>query len=303
VDELIISGKKYISSKRASEITGYAKDYVGQLARSGKIPATRVGRAWYVDESKLISHENSEGEQEGTQIQQIPKAESPIESPFSRVQHTKQRTFTNVSHALAVAPKDFQKTWSRIRYFEDDAVLFPAVQETHDLSASLKREEDKIISDSRESNPVRLRVLQNSLNAHVQRSAFKASPETVPASKPKSMPISAKTKTKIHSYRTSKLLSGNIQLAFLTLAIFLLSGGILASGLLISSHLAISEGTGAYTANALFSYENAREVMASSPILQGGIHALIDFFSTIFNSFWVLFSKGLQFLFDLVHLV
>ena len=32
-DEMQIEGKPYISSKRASELSGYAQDYIGQLAR------------------------------------------------------------------------------------------------------------------------------------------------------------------------------------------------------------------------------------------------------------------------------
>lgn len=47
-DELFLQGKGYISSKRASVVTGYAQDYIGQLARSGVIDAQRVGGLWYV---------------------------------------------------------------------------------------------------------------------------------------------------------------------------------------------------------------------------------------------------------------
>ena len=41
--ELFFDGKKYISSKRAAELYGYASDYVTQLCRDGKISAERVG--------------------------------------------------------------------------------------------------------------------------------------------------------------------------------------------------------------------------------------------------------------------
>lgn len=56
MDEVTIDGKVYISSKRAAEITGYAKDYVGQLCREGYIDAKMVGRGWYVLESSIRSH-------------------------------------------------------------------------------------------------------------------------------------------------------------------------------------------------------------------------------------------------------
>lgn len=56
MDELTIGDKIYISSKRAAEITGYAKDYVGQLCREGRVEATLVGRSWYVLETSIRAH-------------------------------------------------------------------------------------------------------------------------------------------------------------------------------------------------------------------------------------------------------
>jgi len=49
-------GKEYISSKRAAQMTGYAQDYVGQLARSGKIGSRQVAGRWYVEKDELRSH-------------------------------------------------------------------------------------------------------------------------------------------------------------------------------------------------------------------------------------------------------
>jgi|GEM_PF-1600546 hypothetical protein len=55
-DSLIIDGKTYISSRRASEIAVYSKDYVGQLCREGKLVCRRVNRLWWVDESSIRKH-------------------------------------------------------------------------------------------------------------------------------------------------------------------------------------------------------------------------------------------------------
>ncbi len=51
-----LTGKNYISASRASEITGYNSDYVGQLARAGKIKSEQIGNRWYVDEDSLSEH-------------------------------------------------------------------------------------------------------------------------------------------------------------------------------------------------------------------------------------------------------
>lgn len=56
MDEIIIDEKKYVSSKRAAKMTGYAKDYIGQLCREGRVPARLVGRSWYVLESAIQDH-------------------------------------------------------------------------------------------------------------------------------------------------------------------------------------------------------------------------------------------------------
>jgi hypothetical protein len=54
--EITLDGSVYVSSKRAAEIAGYAQDYVGQLARSGKIDARRVGGLWYIKHDSLLQH-------------------------------------------------------------------------------------------------------------------------------------------------------------------------------------------------------------------------------------------------------
>jgi hypothetical protein len=55
-DEISMDGKEYISSKRASELSGYAQDYIGQLARSGSIDAQRVGGLWHVSMASLQNY-------------------------------------------------------------------------------------------------------------------------------------------------------------------------------------------------------------------------------------------------------
>jgi hypothetical protein len=56
MDEITFDDKTYVSSKRAAQITGYAKDYIGQLCREGRVGARLVGRNWYVLESSIREH-------------------------------------------------------------------------------------------------------------------------------------------------------------------------------------------------------------------------------------------------------
>ena len=49
-------GKDYISASRASKLTGYNQDYIGQLARTGKVLARQVGNRWYIDREGIQVH-------------------------------------------------------------------------------------------------------------------------------------------------------------------------------------------------------------------------------------------------------
>ena len=83
MDELIIGEKKYISSKQAAKVTGYAKDYIGQLCREGRVSARLVGRSWYVLESALHDHRFGEPKEASVRSAQATpmKSVSGWESP------------------------------------------------------------------------------------------------------------------------------------------------------------------------------------------------------------------------------
>lgn len=55
-DEIKVGDETYISSKRASEITRYSRDYIGQLARRGLVEARRIGGLWYIMEKSLLAY-------------------------------------------------------------------------------------------------------------------------------------------------------------------------------------------------------------------------------------------------------
>lgn len=76
-DELSIEGKQYISSKRAADLSGYAQDYVGQLARKGLIDAQRIGGLWYVFMESLAKYK----EKADTYVPVPPQATFKNENP------------------------------------------------------------------------------------------------------------------------------------------------------------------------------------------------------------------------------
>ena len=75
MDDLEISGKLYISSKKAAKQNKYHVDYIGQLVRSGKIVGTKVGRAWYVEADSLAAYlgQEQESQSKSVHVQNVPE--------------------------------------------------------------------------------------------------------------------------------------------------------------------------------------------------------------------------------------
>lgn len=85
MDELVLEGETYFSTKRAAKETGYAKDYVGQLCREGRVTARLVGRSWYVLASAIREHRFGGSQPEKTQASKGSKSEVlPVAVPSTR---------------------------------------------------------------------------------------------------------------------------------------------------------------------------------------------------------------------------
>ncbi|MFT5352426.1 MAG: hypothetical protein ACI9GH_000281, partial [Candidatus Paceibacteria bacterium] len=52
-NEVNLDNKKYIPSKEAGDLLGYAPDYVSRLCREGKLEGKKMGRAWFVEEESI----------------------------------------------------------------------------------------------------------------------------------------------------------------------------------------------------------------------------------------------------------
>src|SRR3989344_3991077 len=61
--EFFFEGEKYISSRRAYELYGYASDYITQLCRASKVPGRRIGKYWFVSEEGLKKHKNKKAKE------------------------------------------------------------------------------------------------------------------------------------------------------------------------------------------------------------------------------------------------
>ncbi len=156
MDEIFIEEKKYISSKQAAKVTGYAKDYIGQLCREGRVPARLVGRNWYVLETAIQDHRfgDSEMEQGDTEkgeeaISEIPE---PVNPAASGIQESWQAWFDRVDTAVEKPTESVESEKMEIEVVEDS----PIEQET---IAEEESEPEKPVVDSIEATVVPIRTI------------------------------------------------------------------------------------------------------------------------------------------------
>ena len=140
-DELILDDVKYISVKRAAEITQYSRDYIGQLCREGKILANRIGRNWYVAEKSIIRH----------------KTENGTETPFVSQEAVEQSADVQLPNSLGKKDEEKPQDSPRPRknvyseplatYYSDDRPLLPQLkkEKTEDLIESTREDDERTV--------------------------------------------------------------------------------------------------------------------------------------------------------------
>jgi hypothetical protein len=196
MDEITIDDKTYISSKRAAEITGYAKDYVGQLCREGHVEARMVGRSWYVYEPSIRAHRF--GEEPETASAAEPEKSEPAEGhPEPENKGWEGPKYTaEVPHEIpAVQPKtiedllppaeetltDMQEAWREwferrqasvepeieaeeevIEVVEEETVeeTVPAAEEEIEVAIPLHHIEEEVEEEVEEAEPVQISPVQ-----------------------------------------------------------------------------------------------------------------------------------------------
>lgn len=144
-NSILIEGKEYISSERAAKLVGYTKDYVGQLARAGKIKSKRIGRSWYIEEESINKHKlsvhyiltkpkknytkpapsntapiTSPAEKSNKNIDISPK-----ESPYKKevINYTIQKDSDRHSKNISYNPEEGVDLFPRLREKKHDALL------------------------------------------------------------------------------------------------------------------------------------------------------------------------------------
>ncbi len=146
MDELEISGRRYLSAKRAAKENRYHSDYIGQLIRAGKILGQKVGRAWYVDAESLEKYLEAAPEpvSEIVPVAEVVKVPDVVEEPAPAVQQElvpeikieKETVTEEVGHSIVINKELEEKIG--LRYVADDEPLLPTVRTMGDAYKNFK---------------------------------------------------------------------------------------------------------------------------------------------------------------------
>ncbi len=155
MDELEISGKRYISSRRAGKENKYHADYIGQLIRAKKVEGQKVGRAWYVDADSLAAYLGKEAPSR-ISPHLIAHVEEKVAAPIIEIPLEKEEIPEATPEIISEAKKDeasaapiglhnealpiFYKTTREahearggLRYITDEGPLIPQVQKIYQV--------------------------------------------------------------------------------------------------------------------------------------------------------------------------
>ena len=104
MDDVAAQENSFISLAQASEQTGYHQDYLGFLARTGKLRAQKIGRNWVTTQSainELLANGNTELEAAPTKIER--------NTPAAVTAQTQSETVQSVPALASMAPEDAQR--------------------------------------------------------------------------------------------------------------------------------------------------------------------------------------------------
>ena len=225
MDELEISGKRYISTRRAGKDHNYHADYIGQLIRANKVEGKKVGRAWYVGADSLAAYLGKE---------------APVHAPFARSAKSVPKTPVEMTMPVVV---DEEETEPEIN---EDTIQEPEVPERDVIVEEEKVETIPIYKTTREAREAKggLRYIadEGPLIPHVKKITDEhtvvikhAEPQPIPVKlesfKPTMLATLAKPLPIVNKKRSNALLSVRIgAVALLGIIVFAIAG-------LLSTHL------------------------------------------------------------------
>src|SRR3989344_7100212 len=147
MDELMISGRLFLSSLRAAREHGYHSDYIGQLIRGGKVKGQKVGRAWYVDAESLATYLGKET-LSAQEVRVVPEEKMILEPEIVEKKVEAKETVggdpeeyhipivkaVEIKEPVTIISTSDEKKKRGLTYVADDSPLLPEIRKKQKLS-------------------------------------------------------------------------------------------------------------------------------------------------------------------------
>jgi len=117
MDELEISGRRYISSARAAKEHKYHSDYIGQLVRAGKVAGQKVGRAWYVDADSLAEYLGKEVPPRGPAVKKAHLSSEAV------AEVSEERPLTSIVGSVTDLSSETSQARNSVESFDDNSAF------------------------------------------------------------------------------------------------------------------------------------------------------------------------------------
>ena len=243
MDEILIEEKKYVSSKQAAKMTGYAKDYIGQLCREGRVPARLVGRSWYVLETAIQDHRFGTSDET---MQSAPALPPSWESP--RYEASSDELLPSINRLREErgvstdnkAPEYLQDSWR---------AWFDRVADT-EVATSPITEKTEVIEDIKEGEKK-----EGEVNVPI-RAVYRQPPEELlprrrPETRPPSEPVEQITRQERQKVNNTVMMIRAIRVSGILLATIIAAVAVIGSGyldeyIISNSQVRIIAGIGLY---------------------------------------------------------
>lgn len=134
-DPIEFNGIEYICTRDAAKLTGYTSDYVGQLAREGKIPSKLVGRVRFVDKEEVLEYKNTVTN--GTAASSTPVEEEKEETTTKQ---TAEKTERDIHTESEVESTRVVREAPPIKYFADDRPVLPTLSKARPVSETEEKQ-------------------------------------------------------------------------------------------------------------------------------------------------------------------
>jgi hypothetical protein len=103
----MFGGEVYIKATDLARQYHYTADYLGQLARQGKVNARLAGRSWYMEEASLLEYRKRDIVRAEPQLKSAPMKPAKVAKKLVAKRETmKKRVHTNDATPVATAPKE-----------------------------------------------------------------------------------------------------------------------------------------------------------------------------------------------------